>query len=226
MELNHKIFYDAIRVDLGTLTTANVAGFELVLAAAQARDTSLPELAYINATAWWESGKTMQPVKEAYWLSEAWRKKNLRYFPYYGRGLVQLTWLENYKLVSEFYGVDFVKNPDLVLDPTHSVNILFDGMHKGWFTGKKLTDFIDDIDESDDDDLKEYIAARKIVNGTDRQLEIGKLAIGFERALRKSVVNTAPIFTPPAAVDGGPSLELLGMIADIRVLLDKMEAAV
>ena len=48
--------------------------------------------AYGLATAWWETNKTMQPVREAYWLSEAWRKPNLRYYPHYGRGYVQLTW--------------------------------------------------------------------------------------------------------------------------------------
>lgn len=224
MQLNHKVFYDSIRVDLGALTTANVAGFELVLAEAKKRNTPIADLAYINATAWWESGKTMQPVREAFWLSEAWRKKNLRYYPYYGRGLVQLTWLENYRKVGDFYGLDFVNNPDLVLDPQHSVNILFDGMANGWFTGKRLDDYIDDLDESDDEDLREFVNARRIVNGTDKQLEIGRLAIGFEKALRKATVNTDPIFTEPA-VPASPSPALLALIADMRATLDKMEAA-
>lgn len=221
MELDHKKFYDAIRLDLGPLTQANVSGFELVLSEAAKRNTEAADLAYICGTAWWESGKTMQPVREAYWLSEAWRKKHLRYWPYYGRGLVQLTWKDNYQLVSDFYGIDFVKNPDLVLNPQHSVNILFDGMTRGWFTGKELDDFIDDLDESDEEDLREYIAARKIVNGTDRQVEIGKLALRFEKAIRGAIIKVVdPVVTPPAT----PS-PLAEYIADIRKTLDKMEAA-
>ena len=36
------------------------------------------QAAYILATAYWETARTMHPVVEAYWLSEEWRKKNLR----------------------------------------------------------------------------------------------------------------------------------------------------
>ena len=35
--------------------------------------------------------------REAYWLSEAWRRRISGDFPYYGRGLIQITWKENYK---------------------------------------------------------------------------------------------------------------------------------
>ena len=34
------------------------------------------QAAYILATVWHETNATMQPVKEAYWLSEAWRQQN------------------------------------------------------------------------------------------------------------------------------------------------------
>lgn len=42
------------------------------------------QIAYVLATVDWETNKTFKPVKEAYWLSENWRKKNLRYYPFYG----------------------------------------------------------------------------------------------------------------------------------------------
>jgi peptidoglycan hydrolase-like protein with peptidoglycan-binding domain len=42
------------------------------------------QIAYVIATAQWETANTFKPVKEAYWLSEGWRRKNLRYFPFYG----------------------------------------------------------------------------------------------------------------------------------------------
>ncbi len=183
MAMKRKAFYDALRPTLGAITQANVVGFELVLDEAAKRRTPIHDLAYILATSWWESGKTMQPVREAYWLSEDWRRKNLRYFPFYGRGLVQLTWEDNYGRVGGFYGIDLVSNPDKAMEPGLSVRILFDGMEQGWFTGKSLNDYIDGVDEDDAEDLREYANARRIVNGTDRQIEIGRLALMFEGAL-------------------------------------------
>lgn len=206
--MDRTAFYAALRPTLGALTQASVVGFELVLDEAHRRASRLHHLAYILATAWWESGRTMQPVREAYWLSEAWRKKNLRYYPFYGRGLVQLTWQANYQKASDLYGVDFVQNPDLVMEPKHSVNILFDGMRHGWFTGKAMDDYIDGIDESDDEDMREFKAARRVVNGTDKATEIGKLALVFESALKAGgygpvVIPAAPIPTarPPLPAD-------------------------
>lgn len=196
--MDRKVFYDALRPALGALSTTNVAGMELMLDEAERRGMRLSSLAYCFATAWWESGKTMAPVEEGFYLgskADAFRRK-LRYFPYYGRGLVQLTWKENYAKASEVVGQDLVAHPELALDPRISVKVLFDGMERGWFTGRKLIDYIDDADESDDEDLKEYVAARRIVNGTDRATEIGKLTLIFERALRTARYDGA---TPPPA---------------------------
>jgi len=37
------------------------------------------QIAYVLATTQWETANTFQPVREAFWLSEDWRMKNLRY---------------------------------------------------------------------------------------------------------------------------------------------------
>jgi len=64
-----------------------------------------------------ETASTMLPVREAFWTSEAWRKANLtRYYPYYGRGFIQLTWLSNYERLRDQTGIDVVSNPDLLVD--------------------------------------------------------------------------------------------------------------
>jgi putative chitinase len=184
--MERKRFYDSLRPMLGPLSAGNVAGFELCLNEAERRKTALGSLAYILATAWWESAKTMAPVEEGFYLgakAKAFQRK-LRYWPYYGRGLVQLTWKENYEKVGKFYGLDLVNHPERALNPKLSTQILFDGMEKGWFTGKKVSDFVDVLDEKDDEDLREYIAARRVVNGTDRAAEIGKLTLAFESALK------------------------------------------
>ena len=152
----------------------------------KARGQSTEDTAYILATAYWETAKTMEPVEEAFYLkgkAEAYRNK-LRYYPWYGRGFVQLTWKTNYVKAGKRLGLDFTKDPDLVMDPDVAARVLVIGMEEGWFTSKKLSTYIDDIDESDDEDYKEYLEARRIVNGVDKQKEIAKLAIAYEKLLR------------------------------------------
>lgn len=185
-------FYNTVRNAYGPLKQSQVDGFSLILNEALKRGTVLDRLAYMLATTWWETAQTMQPVREANWVknAEAWRKKHLRYWPYYGRGYVQLTWEANYRkasaVLSKLFGkkIDLVANPDLALRPEYAVVILFVGMEQGWFTSKSLADYLDGIDESDVEDLREFTNARRIINGTDHAAQIGKDALVFEKALR------------------------------------------
>lgn len=39
---------------------------------------------------------------------------------YYGRGLIQTTWEENYRLLETATGLPFLSQPDLLLDPEHA----------------------------------------------------------------------------------------------------------
>lgn len=138
---------------------------------------SLEQAAYILATAWWETGRTMKPVKEAYWLSEGWRRDNLRYYPWYGRGYVQLTWQDNYKRAGQILGKNFITNPDIVMKPENSVEILVRGSMDGWFTGKKISDYIRT-------GKKDYRNARRVINGTDKAETIATLAVEYEGLLK------------------------------------------
>ena len=128
------------------------------------------QIDYITATAMWETNHTCLPVKEAYWLSEGWRKRHLRYYPYYGRGLVQLTWKENYEKFGKLLGIDLVNNPDLALDLEYAIKILVIGMRDGLFTGYKLSDFIEKYKPTD------FIHAREIINGMDKAHVIASMA--------------------------------------------------
>lgn len=134
------------------------------------------QLAYVLATTEWETNKTFEPVREAYWLSEDWRKKNLRYYPWYGRGFVQLTWEANYVKAGKRLGIDLTSNPDKAMDPEISAEILVVGMQEGWFTGKKLSDYIT-LQKSD------FLNARRIVNGMDKAKEIEALAKKYDKEL-------------------------------------------
>lgn len=151
---------------------------DLIIAECKAEGVLRNQAAYVLATADWETNHTFEPVREAYWVknAEAWRKKNLRYYPWYGRGLVQLTWEDNYRRAGKAIGVDLIKNPDGALEAGSAVKILVKGMIEGWFTSKKLSDYIT---------LKrsEFIAARAIINGKDKAQEIAALAMKYDDEL-------------------------------------------
>lgn len=135
------------------------------------------QLAYVLATAYHETAHTMKPVREAFWLSEDWRKRNLRYYPWYGRGFVQLTWEENYVKASKILGLDLISNPDKVMEPEVSAKILVIGSRDAWFTKYKLSDFIT-LKTSD------FLNARKIINGMDKASLIAEYAKAYDYDLK------------------------------------------
>lgn len=144
------------------------------------------QAAYTLATAFWESAHTMEPVREAFWLSEQWRRENLRYYPWYGRGFVQLTWESNYQAMGARLGLDLTTDPDKVMEPNISAQILVVGMQEGIFTGKKLDDYIT-LKSSN------YRGARRIVNGTDKANAIAEIAEDYEAALLAIGYGVEPV---------------------------------
>lgn len=150
----------------------------LIISKAEKRGVLRNQLAYLLATARWETNHTIEPVKEAYWLSEQWREDNLRYYPWYGRGFVQLTWDYNYKKADDklSLGGSLIANPDRAMEPGIAADILVLGCMEGWFTGKKIPDYID-LQHSD------FVNARRVVNGTDKASEIAEIAKDYDAAL-------------------------------------------
>lgn len=118
----------------------------------KAGHTNKEWLAYILATAWHETGKTMEPVTE--WGTKKYLMSK-PYWPYVGRGYVQLTWKENYKK----YGIE--NDPEKAKDPEFAAHIIVDGMVKGIFTGRKLEHYFNATKE-------DPVNARKIINGLDK----------------------------------------------------------
>lgn len=183
---NPGAFYDYIRGDKGELfpvfSDAQFQGVQQTLKYSAGR-LPLCWCAYVLATEYHETARRMQPVKEGLTVSEEWRKKNLRYYPWYGRGEIQLTWEDNYRRVKEElaklgYDVDLTANPDLALDPKISTIIMVEGMVHGWFTGKRLRDYINTAG-----DRKQYFNARRIVNVLDKADLIAGYALEFEKGL-------------------------------------------
>lgn len=167
------------------MTSMDLGDTRLIIDECRKEGLTLPQAAYVLATAYWETAQTMKPVKEAFWLDEDWRRRNLRYYPFYGRGYVQLTWESNYKRAGKVFGEDLVKNPDKALEPRIAVRTLVTGSKEGWFTGKKLSDYITD-------GKSDYVNARRVVNGTDKAKAIAALAEEYEESLRSEGYSDTP----------------------------------
>ena len=114
--------FSILRKSFGSLNQDQVDNINLIIEYCNKYSLEYNQAAYVLATAWHETNQTMLPVIEAYWLSEEWRKKNLRYYPWYGRGFVQLTWQDNYKLADNKLGLngEMLKNPSLAQVPKYA----------------------------------------------------------------------------------------------------------
>jgi putative chitinase len=147
-------------------------------------------LAYMLATVYHECDGKMVPIKEyslgknrPYGIKQ--KHSGLPYslnHLYYGRGLVQLTWYENYELMGRLLGIDLLNNPELALDAIISVKILFEGMTKsassfGDFTGRCLEMYFNDK-------VDDPITARKTINGLDSAKLITEIYQKFLKCLR------------------------------------------
>ena len=129
---------------------------KLILKECRKAGLSDEHTAYVLATAYHETAHTMKPVREAFWLSEDWRRANLRYWPWYGRGYVQLTWRRNYEHAGDELDLDLTTDADVVMQPMVAAKILVRGMKDGWFTGKAMGDY------------NNFSSMRRVVNGTDK----------------------------------------------------------
>lgn len=124
--------------------------------------TDKNQLAYILATAVGESN--MKPIKEkrARQGTHLWDVQE-KYWGsnFMGRGYVQLTWKTNYQKFKTLLGVDFVGNPELVMNPVYAAKIIAIGMKKGKFTGVGLDRYITST-------KVDFYNARRIINSVDR----------------------------------------------------------
>ena len=198
LTIDHRFFFSTIRRSFGPLRQDQVDGFNVLLSAIEERCSSVPEAAYLLATAWHETAFTMQPVRETLASSDedaiarlefAWRRGKLRSVknPYWrkdregqswlGRGYVQLTHRQNYERMGRRLGVDLVSNPGLAMVPSISADILIVGAQEGLFTGRRLSEFVGA-------GKRDYTSARRVINGLDKAGKIAEYARGFERAIR------------------------------------------
>lgn len=178
----------------GRLLQAQIDGMHAILAQPWSSDD---HLAYALATAFHETAGTMKPIRETGAASDAkaiaildrayaagklpqvktpyWRRdKDGK--SWLGRGFVQLTHRRNYEALARIVGVDLVASPEKAMLPDVAAQILFEGMTRGTFTGKKLSDYFGE-------DFADPVGARKIVNGTDKAKLISTYYKAFRDAL-------------------------------------------
>lgn len=208
--VNRETFYPAIRHSIfgGRLQQKQVDGMNYILAVWDSSTfEDLRWLAYMLGTTYHETGSRMQPIIEqggtAYFTNlydiQGRRPGVARSMgntqpgdgaKYRGRGLVQITWKNNYARAGKLLGLDLVNKPDLALKPDIAAKIMFEGMtdasivfedHQSAdpafsFTGKTLEDYFSP-------QVEDWINARRIINGTDHAIVIAQTAKDFYDAL-------------------------------------------
>ena len=176
-----KEFFDAIRKEYGPFKQSQIDGFNTILKATEGMHTT--HRAYLLATSWHETASTMQPIAEyGKGRGKPYGKPGKYGQAQYGRGYVQLTWDDNYEKADKALGLNgaLMKDFNLAMQPTIAAQILVRGCEEGWFTGKKLSDYLPD-----------YVGARRVVNGTDKAQLIAGYAREFEAALRAAAPQPA-----------------------------------
>lgn len=170
-------FFQAVRGITKTLDQQQVDSINAIMA--DAAHWPVGWLAYGLATAWHEA--RFIPQRE--WgrgAGKPYGKPGKYGQAQYGRGFVQLTWDANYERADKEIGLGgkLLQNFDLALQPDIASAILVGGMEGGWFTEKKLADYIGARGTR-----AAFTAARRIVNGTDKASLIAGYAEKFQAAL-------------------------------------------
>lgn len=203
---NPKAFFDGVKRVTGGLEQPQVDGINLILAEWEKRGLTEPTwLAYMLATAWHETAHSLQPVIETYnaandkgvnpsletaiarldhafatgrlkWVKTPYWRKDANGQSWLGRGFVQLTFKTNYQNAQNKTGLPLVAHPEMMLESAPACRVMFDGMIGGWFTSKKLSDYLGN-------GKHDFVNARRIINGLDRADDIAGYAHTFEEAI-------------------------------------------
>jgi putative chitinase len=190
--INRDTFFAKVRASLfsGSLKQSQVDGMNYMLDAYEAKyEKNWPDrrwISYCFATAYHETAYTMQPIPEYGGQSYLQSKP---YYPYYGRGYVQLTWEDNYRKMGGKLGIDLMgANKERALEPAIAAEVMYSGMRDGDFTSKRLsTYFTDSVDDP--------VNARRIINGTDRAETVAGYHRKFLEAF-EAAYEAAPALPP------------------------------
>lgn len=176
-----KHFFDTVRPLFGRLTQGQVDGMIKIVEYGEKWGYDPLHIAYALGTTKHETANWMQPIREGarrygpdYTDAQAKRavasihaKGIIRTnyalpsgpygASYYGRGLVQITWYDNYLKFARLLKKPLDQNPDRTLEWDIALDILFLGMRDGMFRRGRSFDMIKSA--------ADFKAARDIVNG-------------------------------------------------------------
>lgn len=180
-KIDKEFFFSNYKSKFGTLNQTQVDNLNILIDTYDSDDKidRITQFAYILATIYHETATTFKPIAE-------YGKGKGKYYGvpdketgkiYYGRGFIQLTHRFNYQKASDELGIDFVNEPDKVMEIDNATKICFIGMNQGWFTGKKLSDYFTDS-------KTDWINCRKIINGMDKANLIGNIGKNFYDCLQ------------------------------------------
>jgi predicted chitinase len=198
MKIERKEFFDNFRVRFqAKLNQKQVDGYSAMFDYWESSTLNDKRwLAYALATAYHETGATMQAVREGFCDSDACSVKAVTKLftqgrikrnyalphpngnSYFGRGLVQITHGYNYERMGTALGMGrkLYDDPSLALDTFVAVQILFVGMRDGLFTGKRFADYFGNT-------KTDWLNARRIINGVDKAEKIAAYARDFYACL-------------------------------------------
>lgn len=216
---NRKIYFDHVRASLfqGALSQQQVDGQNAILGQLEDEETGTPIedvrwKAYMLATTYHETAKTMWPIEEyGKGSGKSYGKKDPETGQtYYGRGFVQLTWRENYHNATIELSLtgdrDLEYHAEMALDLAIASQIMFRGMAEGWFTNKKLGQYFNDT-------KNDPVNARAIINND--VSKNGKLIAGhhekFLDALLASEIEAVAVYRPVVRLEGDLEVWLNGI---------------
>src|SRR3569623_334397 len=206
MTFDPATFFDASRHGVmgPELVQGEVDGANAILAAMEGLPRSF--CAYALGTGWHETAHSMEPVREANWLSDD--AANRYFFRMYdiqgqrpnvarglgnlqpgdgvkfcGRGYPQVTGRTNYEWASALTGVDLITHPERMMEPAIAAMVMRAGMEHGKFTGRKFADYLPTVGDAT---RAQFIQARWIINRQDKADVIADYSLQFQSALGKA----------------------------------------
>lgn len=207
--MDRAAFFAAVRSSLfsGKLSAEQVKGMEAVIDAFDRQGlTDKRWLAYMLATAYHETGRTMEAISENLNYSALGLQKT--FGRYFSASEVALYARKPEKIANRVYGnrmdngdevsgdgwkyrgrglvqitgrrnytlYGIQDDPDRALDLGTAVRIMITGMTTGAFTGKKLSDYFGG-------EKADWVNARRIINGLDRAADIAEIGQKFHKAI-------------------------------------------
>jgi hypothetical protein len=175
----------------------------LEMALADARIVDVGTIAYMFGTIYVETGiKHFSPdTKEV--IGRVNKNKKYVKDGFYGRGWIQLTHADKYRLASRVLGKDLIRDPDLALEPKNAYEILFQGMTAGWIEVYR-TSVNGAVDREVPIKLSDFVSANEVNYDLARAVIDANCKKAAGKCSPPNIEHHKGLFIPPAdSLDAG-----------------------